>query len=73
MPYVYHYTAQVDVLDSDRKLIKSYTREAELTKWWQTFLLFVYPFKHQERQKEQLYVEILHDVFRQIESEKILK
>ena len=72
MAYKYEYTVTVEVLDSERKLVATYERRMELTKWWQTFLLFWYPFKHEERQKELLYVEIMHDIFKQIESEKIL-
>ena len=73
MPYKYEYTLNVDVLDTDRKLVKTYQRKMDLTKWWQTFMLFLYPFKHEEIQKGTLYVEVLHDVFKQIETEKILE
>ena len=73
MPFKYEYTAKIEVLDSNRKLIKAYERKMEITKCWQTFMFFLYPFKNEERQKGLLYVEILHDVFKQIESEKILK
>ncbi|MEA3446378.1 MAG: hypothetical protein U9R19_16810 [Bacteroidota bacterium] len=73
MPYKYDYTATIDVFNSEQKLIKSYTRKMYLKKWWQTFMLFLYPFNHEKRKKELLYVEILHDMFKQIESEKILK
>lgn len=72
MRYKYKYTAKVELLDSERKLIKTYTRQVDLVKWWQTFMLFLYPFKHEERQRELLYVEILHDIFKQIESEGVL-
>ena len=73
MPYKYEYTANIDVFDSEQRLIKSYSRKVDLTKWWQTFMLFLYPFNHDKRKKELLYVEILHDVFREIESDKVLK
>ena len=38
-----------------------------------TLLIFVYPFHPEQRKKEELYVEFLHDIFKQIEKENILK
>ena len=63
---------EVDVFNSEQQLIKSYSRDASLNKWVQTFMVFLYPFHHEKRKKEELYVEFLHDIFEQIESEKIL-
>ena len=73
MPYKYNYSLDVDVLDTNQKLLKSFSRDAHLTKWVQTFMIFLYPFYPEKRKKEELYVEMMHDVFKQIESEGILK
>lgn len=72
IPYNYAYSITVEVF-SQNHLLKNYTRSASLTKWVQTLLIFIYPFHPAQRKKEELYVEFLHDIFRQIETEKILK
>jgi len=72
MAYRYTYTVNVEVFNSKNQLIKTYQRQATLTKWVETFLLFVYPFFHETKIKEELYVTFMHDIFRQIETEKVL-
>ena len=73
IPYTYSYSVEVNVFNSKNQLINTYTRKATLTKWVQTLLLFAYPFYPEKRQKEEMYVAFLHNIFKQIESEKILK
>jgi hypothetical protein len=73
IPYTYTYSTMVEVYDSQNHLLKTYARSASLTKWVQTLLIFIYPFHPEQRKKEELYVEFLHDIFKQIETEKILK
>jgi len=73
IPYTYSYSIDVNILNSKGHLIKNYSRKASLTKWVQTFLIFVYPFHPEKRKKEEIYVEFLHDIFKQIETEKVLK
>ena len=70
--YTYDYALDVKVYNRKKRLIKAYKRSAKLTKWVQTFMMFVYPFYPEKRQKEELYVEFMHDIFKQIEAEKIL-
>ena len=72
VPYFNSYKVRTDIYDSERRLIASYQRTARLTKWVQTGLIFVYPFHTGKRKKEELYVEFMHDIFRQIESEGML-
>ena len=72
MPYSMDYSTTVDVFNSEDILIKSYTREASLTKWVQTMLIFIYPFHTEERKKEEIYIECMHDIFKQIETERII-
>ena len=71
--YRYNYALDVKVFDPEEKLVQTYHREAHLNKWIQTLLVFFYPFHPEKRKEEELYVDFLHDVLRQIESEKILK
>ena len=73
IPFTYSYSVDTDLYDSNGQLLKSYSRKASLTKWVQTLLVFVYPFHPDQRKKEELYVEFLHDIFKQIEKEKMLK
>ncbi len=72
MRYKYKYKTEVNVYNHKQQLINSYSRDADLNKWVQTFMVFLYPFHHEKRKKEDLYVECLHDIFKQIETEKIL-
>ena len=73
VPYTQSYSVELELLDSKGLLIKNYSRKASLTKWVQTILIFIYPFHPEKRKREEIYVEFLHDIFRQIETEKILK
>ena len=73
IPYTRHYTIKADVLTSDNRLVASYERQAELTNWSQIFLVVVYPFHPELRKIEEIYMDFLRDVFKQIESEGVLK
>ena len=73
MPYDWNYTIRADLKAKDGTLRASYQRKATLSDWIQTFLIFVYPFHPIEGKREQIYSESLHDIFRQIESEKVLR
>ena len=70
--YTYNYALDVKVFNNKNQLIKEYRRSAKLTKWVQTLMMFVYPFYPEKRQKEELYVDFMHDIFKQIEAEEIL-
>jgi len=72
MRYKYKYLTEVKVYNYKQEVINVYTRKAELNKWVQSFMVFLYPFHHEKRKKEELYSECLHDIFKQIETEKIL-
>jgi len=72
MPYTNKYSVHVDLFNSKGQLLKTYSREAKLTKWVQTILIFFYPFHPEKRKKEEIYVNFLHDIFKQIETEKVL-
>ncbi len=71
--YSQHYTMEAQVYDSDQRLIATYKRQARLGKWVETLLIFVYPFHPEARKREEIYVGFMHDLFRQIESEQVLR
>ncbi len=73
MPYSQHFSMEVNVFDDQDILLHSYKREASMTKWVQTLLVFVYPFHTEKRKEEEIYINLMHDVFRQIETERVLK
>jgi hypothetical protein len=70
--YTTDFSVSVGVNDSDGYLLGNYTRNAKTTLWLEAFLLPIYPFHTEKRKTEEIYVEILHDIFNQIETEKIL-
>ena len=72
MPYTQSYSAEARVYNHERKLVGTYHRGARLTKWVQPLLIFLYPFHPQERKREEIYLQFLHDIFRQIESERVI-
>lgn len=73
VPYTYSYSMNTDVYEAQGQLLKNYSRSASLTKWVQTLLIVIYPFYPEQRKKEELYVQFMHDIFKQIETEKLLK
>jgi len=73
IPYTYSYSVDLELFDSSGHLTKNYSRKAALTKWVQTMLIFMYPFHPEKRKKEEIYVDFLHDIFKQIETEKVLQ
>jgi hypothetical protein len=73
MPFRRDYSISVDVYNREDVLINSYSRQASLTKWVQTLLIFVYPFHTEKRKEEEIYIGMMHDVFKQIETEKVLQ
>ena len=72
MSYSVDYSATVDLFNSEDILIKSYSRKASLTKWVQTLLVFIYPFHTERRKEEEIYILNMHDIFKQIETERVL-
>jgi len=73
MPYSWDYTISAELYDRKGRLLRSYQRKATLNNWVEILLVFVYPFHPLEGKREAIYSEALHDIFRQIEAEKVLK
>ena len=73
MPYTWEYTITANLNDKNGKHAGTYQRKATLDNWMQALLIFAYPFYPIEGVREEIYEESLHDIFRQIETEKVLK
>jgi len=73
MPYTWEYTITANLSDKNGKLAGTYQRKATLDNWMQALLIFAYPFFPIEGVREEIYEESLHDIFRQIETERVLK
>ncbi len=73
MPYTWEYTITANLSDKNGKHAGTYQRKATLDNWMQALLIFAYPFYPIEGVREEIYEESLHDIFRQIETEKVLK
>ncbi len=73
IPYTQEYYLNVDVYGDGGRLKKTYTRSAQTTKWVEALLLPIYPFHTEKRKTEEIYVAVLHDVFREIEKDQILQ
>jgi hypothetical protein len=73
MPYSWDYTITATLTDQQGKMVRSYQRKATLDNWVEALLIFAYPFHPLEGKREEIYAESLHDIFRQIEAEKVLK
>jgi hypothetical protein len=72
-PYDWDYTIGTEVSRKGGARVAQYQRKATLSNWVEAFLIFAYPFHPLEGKREEIYSESLHDTFRQIEAEKILK
>jgi len=73
IPYTQEYYLDVEVFDGEWKLVKTYSRNAATQKWVEALLLPLYPFHTEIRKTEEIYVEFLHDVFREIDADKVLR
>lgn len=73
MPYTWEYTITANLSGKSGKAVRAYQRKATLKNWTQAVLIFAYPFHPLEGKREEIYAESLHDIFRQIEAERVLK
>ncbi|MDP2360054.1 MAG: hypothetical protein Q8O14_04780 [bacterium] len=67
------FTLKAEVLDRERRLVAATTRQARLTKWVEALLVLIYPFHPEERRREEIYMDFLHDTFRELESRGVLR
>lgn len=73
VPYRQHFRMETEIYTRNGKLAATYLRGASLSKWVEAFLLFVYPFYPEKQKREEVFIAILSDTFRQIESEGVLQ
>lgn len=73
MPYSWDYTITARLLDKKGSTIRTYERKATLDNWVEALLIFAYPFYPIEGKREEIYSASLHNIFRQIEAEKVLQ
>jgi len=69
-PKDYYFT--VKVYNAKGLLLKEYKRTGYIKDWVQLVMLFYYPYHSPEKAVEDLYSTILHDIFREIENDKLL-
>lgn len=73
MPYSWDYTITANLMDKKGNNLRTYQRKATLDNWVEALLIFAYPFYPLEGKREEIYSASLHDIFRQVETEKVLK
>ena len=71
VPYTTRYSIDVRVTQGPRE-VATYHRSNAKTLWVQALLLFVQPFRNDAIVKERIYIDLLHDVFREMEAEGVL-
>ncbi len=71
--FSWDYTTQISVIDNENSVIAKYTRSASVSTWWQFLATPFYPFYTEEKKTEEIYLEMMSDIFRQIDSESVLK
>lgn len=73
MPYSWDYTINVSVINKERDVAAKYNRQASVTTWYQVLLVPIYPFATEDMKNEEIYIEMLSDIFRQMDHEGVLK
>ena len=71
--FSWDYIVTAEVSNASGKQLASYTRSASLSKWQHFLFLFVYPFYPAEVKIEEIYLESLRDIFKQVEVEGVLR
>ncbi|HOD54904.1 MAG TPA: hypothetical protein PKJ08_10280 [Candidatus Cloacimonadota bacterium] len=71
-PYQNNYEFETRVYNQDQRLIATYKRDSSVVKWVQPLMILLYPFYPFERMQEEVYLLALHDIYKQINQERIL-
>lgn len=71
VPYTTRYSIDVRVMQGERE-VAAYHRSNSKRLWVQAFLLFIQPFHNDTIVKERIYIDLLHDVFREMEAGGVL-
>jgi len=67
VPYTTRYSVNVEVTRSEAR-VASYRRTISKRMWVQALLLFIQPFHNDTLVRERIYIDLLHDVFRELEA-----
>lgn len=70
--YPKDYEFVTKVYDAKETVIKEYKRAANLKEWLHLVMLFYYPYHSPEKATEEMYSTILHNIFKEIENDKLL-
>lgn len=70
--YSWDYAFTINIIKKEEGFVAKYSRTASVTNWHQILLIALYPFHPEERKTEEIYLESLTDIFKQIENENIL-
>lgn len=71
--YSWNYVITVDVFNQSQKQVKTYSQFSQVTSWNEMLFVFIYPFYPKEVKIEEVYLESMRNIFRQIENDGILK
>jgi hypothetical protein len=71
--YTWDYYINISVIDKDFKQIGKYKRSAGVTTWYQALLIFIQAFYVEEKMNEDIYLEMISNIFMEIESGNLLK
>ena len=71
VPYTTRYSIEVEVTEANNQ-VATFRRANSKTLWVQTFLLFIQPFHNDTIVRERIYIDLLHDVFREMEASGVL-
>ena len=72
VPFSTHYSIEVEVIQGDRR-VSAYNRSSSKTTWLQAFLIFIQPFHNDTIVRERIYIDLLHDVFREMNADRVLR
>lgn len=71
MTYPKEYCAEIRVFDAKGRILKEYKITGHAKEWAHLIMLFYYPYQSIEKAAEKIYSQILHDVFKGIESDRL--
>lgn len=70
--YSWDYVITAEVSSTEKGIIKTLERKSSLTQWSHMLLIFAYPFYPPEVKIEEVYLESLKDIFKEIEADGVL-
>lgn len=71
--YPKDYTITTRVYDAKGNLLKEYIRTGSLKEWLHFVMIFYYPYHSPQKAVEEFYSSTLHNIFKEIEYDRLLK